>query len=361
MMERAIRLASKGRGRVEPNPMVGCVVAKRGRVLGAGWHRRFGGPHAEVEALSRAGAKARGATAYVTLEPCCHVGKTGPCTKALIEAGIARVVVSMRDPFAKVRGKGIRQLRAAGIEVVVGCMEAEARALNGPYLMLRERERPWVIAKWAMSLDGRIATRAGRSQWISGEKSRQFVHRLRGQVDGVVVGIGTVLADDPQLTCRTVRPLRQATRIVLDSRLRIRAGSVLVRSAGDVPVIIATTARAQTAARKRLEKLGCEILVCREKGGVVDVGDLLRKLGRREMTNVLVEGGAGVHGAFFDAGLVDEVVAFVSPKLIGGATAPGPVGGVGKLAVGENVFEPGWSIKKLDDDMCIRGRLAGSE
>ncbi len=219
-MQRAIALARRGEGFVEPNPMVGCVLVRDGNVVGEGWHQRFGGPHAEVVALQAAGGDARGATAYVSLEPCCHHGKTPPCTQALIDAGVARVVIAMHDSFAEVAGGGVKQLREAGIEVTVGLLDDEARQLNAPYLKLIEQGRPWVIAKWAMTLDGRIASKTGSSQWISGEASRAIGHGLRGRVDAIIVGRGTAAADDPLLTTRLSdgnKPPRTATRVVFES------------------------------------------------------------------------------------------------------------------------------------------------
>jgi len=324
MMRRALRLAARARGRVEPNPMVGCVLVRRGRVIGEGWHRRFGGPHAERDALRRCTGSASGATAYVTLEPCCHFGKTPPCTDALIEAGVVRVVAATIDPFAAVRGQGFRTLRKAGIRVDVGVCGAEAEILNAPYFKVRRTGRPWVILKWAQSLDGKIATHAGDSKWITGQAARREAHRLRGRVDAVVVGIGTVLADDPDLTCRHVKPKRTATRIVLDGRLRIPRRAGLVRTARHAPVLIATT---RTALRRRrgtadwLASAGCEVLALPGRAGRVDLTALLDELGRREMTNVMVEGGGEVLGAFFDQGLADEALVFVAPKLVGGRRA----------------------------------------
>ena len=234
-MARALELAARGEGFVEPNPMVGCVIARGAEIIGEGWHRKFGGPHAEVEALHVAGTRARGATLYVTLEPCCHQGKTPPCTDAILASGLGRVVVAQRDPFPAVAGGGIERLRQAGLAVEVGLREAEARRLNAPYLKLTESGRPWVIAKWAMTLDGKLASRTGDSRWISNEASRAIVHQLRGRVDAIVVGRGTAGQDDPLLTARPAGP-RVATRIVLDTRASLASDSQLVTTAGEAPV-----------------------------------------------------------------------------------------------------------------------------
>ncbi|MBN1492028.1 MAG: bifunctional diaminohydroxyphosphoribosylaminopyrimidine deaminase/5-amino-6-(5-phosphoribosylamino)uracil reductase RibD [Phycisphaerae bacterium] len=347
-MARALRLAARGAGYVEPNPMVGCVLVRGGRLLAEGYHRRYGGPHAEMDALQRCTCSPKGATAYVTLEPCCHMGKTGPCTEALISAGIARVVVALRDPFPAVAGKGLRRLRRAGMRVDVGAGAADAARLAAPYLKLCRTGQPWVIAKWAQSLDGRIATRTGQSQWISGPSSRHFVHRLRGRVDAIVVGIGTVLADDPLLTCRARRPRRIPTRVVLDSHLRLPRNCRLWRTARQAPLLVVTT---HDAIRRRhslgqITAAGAEVLALRTKQGRTDVRLLLAELGRRRMTNVLVEGGAEVLGAFADHRAIDEAFVFVTPRIIGGRTAPAAIGGRGPSTLTE--------LSALHDTVCRR-------
>ncbi len=335
-MHRALQLAARAEGLVEPNPMVGCVLVKRGRIVGQGYHHRYGGPHAEVFALRDAGRAARGATAYVTLEPCCHHGKTPPCTEALIAAGVKRVVAAERDPYEQVAGKGASRLRKAGIEVATGLCEREAARLMAPYLTLQRLGRPWVILKWAQSLDGKIATRTGDSKWISSQASRRRVHRLRGRVDAVLVGAGTVLADDPLLTCRDARTRRVATRVVLDPRLRTPPGSRLVRTAGEVPLLLATSrTAARSAQAARLERAGAELLVVPQRGRSLNLAALLGELGRRRMSNLLVEGGGKALGSFLDAGLADEAVVYVARRLIGGAGAPGPLGGIGPDTIGK--------------------------
>jgi diaminohydroxyphosphoribosylaminopyrimidine deaminase/5-amino-6-(5-phosphoribosylamino)uracil reductase len=335
-MRRALALARRGQGRVEPNPMVGCVIVRADRVIGEGYHKRFGGPHAEVEALRDCSTSPRGATVFVTLEPCCHTGKTGPCTDVLRDARVHRVVAAIVDPAEPVAGRGVRTLRRAGIRVAVGLCADEAATLNAPYLKLRRHRRPWVILKWAQSLDGCIATRAGHSQWISSEPSRHFVHRLRGRVDAVLVGIGTALADDPDLRCRDVRPRRLATRIVVDSRLRLPIHAALVRTAKQAPTLIATThrgVRQQARKAKRLNAAGVELLPLPQKGHHVSLHALLDTLGARQMTNVLVEGGGAILGACMDHALADEAFVFVSPRIIGGHNAVHAVAGVGPRTV----------------------------
>ncbi|MFH0983253.1 MAG: bifunctional diaminohydroxyphosphoribosylaminopyrimidine deaminase/5-amino-6-(5-phosphoribosylamino)uracil reductase RibD [Planctomycetota bacterium] len=359
-MRRALHLARRGQGRVEPNPMVGCVLAKRGRIIAEGYHRSYGGPHAEVEALRGAGRAARGATVFVTLEPCCHYGKTPPCTEALIEAGVGRVVVAMADPFPAVAGKGIAQLRQAGIPVEVGLLEAQARELNAPFITLVTRRRPYTILKWAQSLDGRIATRTGDSRWISSPASRRLVHRLRARVDGVVVGVGTVLADDPQLTARDVPLRRTASRIVLDSRLRVPPEATLVTTAHQTPTLILTTNEAVLSQPDKADRLlcsGAEIVVCRARNGHVDLRSALRKLGRRRLTSLLVEGGGCVLGAFLDLKLADEAMIFVSPRFIGGDDAVGPHRGKGVArAAGAPLHTP-YRIARVGCDVLYRIRF----
>lgn len=360
-MRRALSLAARGRGSVEPNPMVGCVLVRDGRVVGEGYHRRYGGPHAEVQAIRDAGRSARQATAYVTLEPCCHFGKTPPCTDALIAAGVKRVVVAMRDRLPPVGGRGVGILRKAGVRVDVGLCEEEARELNGPYLKLKGTGRPWVILKWAQSIDGKIATRTGDSKWISGEKSRRMVHKLRGLVDAVVVGVGTVIADDPALTCRHVKARRTATRIVIDPHLRTPVAAQLVRTASKVPVIIATDKRRSGSQKaRRLVRAGVEVLGLPMRRSGLDLDALLADLGSRGMTNVLVEGGGRTLGAFLDAGLADEAVIFVSRRLIGGAAAPSALAGRGPDRIADAVCPLRTSLCRCGEDDVYRLLLTRS-
>ena len=355
-MMRAIALAKQGEGFVEPNPMVGCLIVRDGQVVGEGWHQRFGGPHAEVEALNKASEAARGATMFVTLEPCCHQGKTPPCAHAVVESGIKRVVVAQRDPFPKVDGGGIRVLREAGIEVEVGVCQKEARKLNAPYLKLLETGTPWVIAKWAMTLDGKIATETGDSQWISNEASRAIVHQIRGRVDAIIVGSGTARADDPTLTARPGGP-RVATRIVLDSSASLTFDSKLIHSIDTAPLLVIATREASEENIQRLTESGCEVLACDGESYAERIRNLLTELGQRRMTNVLVEGGANVLGAFRDADAIDEVRVFIAPKIIGGANAPGPVGGNGLQLVSDALPIEDWSVTANDGDVYASGRV----
>ena len=354
-MRRAIELACRGEGRVEPNPMVGCVLVNGQRIVGEGWHRRYGGPHAEVEAIRAAGEAARGATVYASLEPCCHVGKTPPCTQALIAAGVARVVVALRDPFPSVSGGGIAALAHAGIRTTIGVCEEEACRVLAPYLKLVTTGRPWILAKWAMSLDGKIATHAGDSQWISGDASRRVVHDLRGRVDGILVGRRTAERDDPLLTARPAGP-RTATRIVLDSRASLSPSSRLVESIGDAPVLVAAAPSAPPDACQRLRKAGVEVVSCRGATFWQRLAWLLDELGRRRMTNVLVEGGGDVLGTLLDMRQIDEVHAFITPKLIGGRSAVTPLAGSGITSVADALRLRDLTVRMLDGDVYMSGR-----
>jgi diaminohydroxyphosphoribosylaminopyrimidine deaminase / 5-amino-6-(5-phosphoribosylamino)uracil reductase len=358
-MLRALELARRGQGFVEPNPMVGCVIVRGGEIVGEGWHQRFGGPHAEVEALAAAGERAQGATLYVTLEPCCHHGKTPPCSEAVIAAGIKRVVAAMRDPFPTVAGGGFEQFRAAGVEVEVGLCEAEARELNAPYLKLLSTGRPWVIAKWAMTLDGKLATRSGDSRWISGEASRAIVHELRGRVDAVVVGRRTAELDDPLLTARPASgsPPRIATRIVLDSHAGLASGSQLVRTSREFPTLVACCPGASDADAQRLASAGCEVLRLASTSPHERLSQLLDGLGRRRMTNVLVEGGSELLGALFDARQIDEVHVFIAPQLVGGQSAPSPLAGAGLERMADAIAAANPQIQTIGGDIYLSGRL----
>ena len=359
-MRRALAEASRGRGAVEPNPMVGAVVVAGGEAVGVGYHERFGGPHAEVHALDRAGERARGATLYVTLEPCCHHGKTPPCSDAVRRAGIARVVAAHRDPFPQVDGGGLDQLRAAGVEVATEVEGDAARSLNAPYLKRLLLGTPFVTAKWAMTLDGRTAASSGDSRWISNSRSRALVHEVRGRMDAILVGVGTALADDPELTARPPGP-RTPARVVLDSQGRLPVDGKLARTAREVPVWVATTQHAPADRIAALRDLGCAILTYKVgPGRPVPVVPLLQDLGQRGVTNLLLEGGGAVLGSFFDEGLVDAVDVFIAPKIEGGPPRHTPAQGRGFAAMADAWRLDRPEISVIDGDVRIQGRIAGA-
>ncbi len=357
-MRRAIELAMLGQGSVEPNPMVGCVIVQRGKLIGQGAHLVFGGPHAEVNAINSLENKSLDdATVYVTLEPCCHHGKTPPCVDLLLRHRPARVVIGLQDPFSEVNGGGIAKLKEAGIDVTVGVEESVARNLVRPFLKRVSNGLPWVIAKWAMTLDGRIATSSGDSQWISNTTSRTLVHQVRGRVDAVVVGIGTALHDDPMLNARPAGP-RNACRIVLDSSARLPLNSRLVSTAKEHPTMVVCGPSTNSEKVEQLRQHGCEVWSTKSTDRNERVHELLKELGARGMTNILVEGGASVLGAFLDADQVDEVHVFIAPSLLGGAQALSPVGGLGaiKMAMAKKFESHSW--QELDGDLYFRGRIA---
>lgn len=330
-MREALRLAERARGSTRPNPIVGAIVTQRARVLSRGFHRRAGLPHAEIEALAKLGMRADGATLYVTLEPCCHVGRTGPCTESIVQAGIARVVVGCKDDNPLVHGRGIARLRRAGIRVDVGCLEEACRRANRFFFTWVRDERPWVTVKVAATLDGRIGDgrereRAGEARWITGKPAREVAQKLRAEHDAVLVGVGTVLADDPRLTVRPSSgrvPVQSPKRIVLDSQLRTPPNARLLRADPASPPILLACApkgvnRTLASRRRALEAAGAEvILVERDEAGRVDLRAALTVLAKQEIQSVLVEGGSRVHGSLVAASLVDGVAVFLAPRLVG--------------------------------------------
>lgn len=364
-MRRALRLAARGR-HASPNPMVGCVIVDgAGRVVGEGWHPAPGQPHAEVFALRQAGAASRGAAAFVTLEPCSHWGRTPPCADALLQAGVRRVVAAMTDPDPRVGGRGLERLRANGVEVTVGAGEAGARALNAAYVKHRTTGLPWVVLKTAMTLDGKIAARTGDSKWITSALARRAVHRqLRDRGDAILTGVGTVLADDPALTTRLEhKPGRDPWRVVVDSRLRTPLEARVVRlSAEDGRTIFATTQDSDPARRAALGARNCAVLVCEADGaGRVSLPDLLGRLGTRgDVISVLVEGGAGLAAGLLGDDLVDRWVAFVAPKIVGGPSAPGPVGGDGAARMADARRASFRSVRRCGPDIVIDARFGAS-
>ena len=354
-MRRALHLAEKGRGRTSPNPMVGAVLVKRGKVVGEGYHTRAGEPHAEIVAIEKAREKAKGATLYLNLEPCTLYGKTPPCAPAVIEAGVRKVIIGMEDPNPLVKGRGIARLKQAGVGVRVGILEKECRRLNEAFCKFVVKHQPFIILKVAATLDGKLATRNGDSKWISGEISRRFVHRLRDEVDGVVVGIGTVLRDDPNLTAR-IRGGRDPYRIVLDSRLRIPEHAKVI-DLSPSRAIVATTEMASRDKIERLEKKGVRVLICGSESGRVDLKSLLQKLGEMGMMSLLVEGGSQINGAFLDQGLIDKIFLFLSPKLIADPLAPGIFGGAGVASLKETISIRDFKIRKIGADILLEGYL----
>lgn len=358
-MKMALDLAAAAMGRTSPNPMVGALVVRDGKVVGRGFHARAGTPHAEVVALKDAGEKARGATLYVTLEPCCHHGRTGPCTEAVIGAGVKRVVAAMADPNPLVAGKGLARLKNAGLEVEVGVMEEESWGLNEVFIKYITAGLPFVVMKAAVSLDGKIATRTGDSRWITGPEARQYGHRLRDRYDAIMVGVNTVLADDPSLTTRLPEGGRDPVRLVLDSLARTPPGSRVINSPSGSPAIIAATDRAPRERVRRLEEAGAQVISLPGPpgDGRVDLQALMRELALREITSVLVEGGGQVHASALAAGIVDKVAWFIAPKLIGGKDAPGPLAGQGPERLAEATLLERVSVSRMGNDIFVEGYI----
>ena len=354
-MTRALRLAAKGRGRTSPNPMVGAVIASKGRIVGEGYHHRAGEPHAEVLALRKAGARARGGTLYVSLEPCCHTRKrTPPCAPLLIASGLRRVVVAMLDPNSQVKGRGVSRLRRAGIDVTVGCCREAAERLNEAYIHWVTTGRPFLTLKAAMTLDGKIATAHGESRWITGEEARLQVHRLRSQVDAVMVGIGTVLSDDPQLTARLPGgTVRQPARILLDSRLRIPLHAKVLAASGNSEVLIATTTHAPKSRIKELERLGVTVLILPAEQGRVSLTACLVELGKRGVTSILLEGGSEMNASAFSAGVVNRLQLYVAPSMLGGHDAKGLIGGTSPKSLTEAIPLKDVVVKRIGHDFLI--------
>ena len=356
---RALDLAAEARGKTSPNPLVGAVVVKDGRTIGEGYHHRAGDPHAERMALASCSEDPAGATMYVTLEPCCHHGRTPPCTEAIVEAGIKRVVIASDDPTAKAAGRGLGILRDEGIRVdhVDGEVEEAARLLNQPFRKHARTGRPLVVFKSAMTLDGKVATAAGDSRWISNEASRERAHYWREEADAVAVGIGTALADDPQLTARGPGTERQPRRVVFDSSARLPLESKLVQTAGDVPTIVVCTRGADRAATGRLESAGVEVIRVQGSTDSERVYAALDALGERDIQSLLLEGGPRLAGAFFDAGEIDQYYAFVAPIVAGGGRARTAVAGQGVDTIGAALRAQAVQVERIGDDVLIGARL----
>jgi diaminohydroxyphosphoribosylaminopyrimidine deaminase/5-amino-6-(5-phosphoribosylamino)uracil reductase len=363
-LARAIELADNGLGAVRPNPVVGAVVARDGEVLGEGWHREFGAAHAEVNAIEACGLEdLSGATLYVSLEPCCHEGQTPPCTDAILQAGLRRVVVASDDPTEKASGRGLGILRDEGVEVILadGELAARARLLNQAFRKHARVGRPWVLFKSAMTLDGKVATRTGDSKWISGQDSRELAHHWRATVDAVVVGIGTALADDPQLTARPegqpAEGPRQPRRVVFDTLARLPITSQLVAKAAEVPLTVVVSRAAAHADTDALEAAGVQVLVATGENEPARVRSALDQLGASGIASVLLEGGPHLAGAFLDAGEIDEIRLFLAPLLLGGSAARDPLEGKGVERISEALRALTCTCRSLGEDLLISARL----
>ena len=357
---RAVELARNGTGRVNPNPVVGAVIAAGSRVLGEGWHERLGGAHAEVNAIAAcAGADLSDATLYVTLEPCCHVGRTPPCTDAILAAGLRRVVVGSDDPTEKASGRGLGILRDEGVEIVIaeGEVAQRSRLLNQGFRKHARTGRPWVLFKSAMTLDGKVATRDGDSKWISGVESRELAHHWRAAVDAVAIGIGTAVADDPQLTARVENVHHQPRRVVFDSLARLPLTSQLVCAAADVPLIVVVSRAAARIATDALEAAGVEVIVATGENEPARVRSALDQLGAQGIAAILLEGGPHLAGAFLDAGEIDEVRLFLAPMLLGGRSARDPLEGEGVGRIAEAISALTLDCERVGEDLLISARL----
>ncbi len=352
-MKRALTLARKGIGKTTPNPAVGCVIVRDGRIVGEGWHKKAGTPHAEVHALAMAGNAARGADVYVTLEPCCHTGKTPPCSDALIRAGVKRVVAGMADPNPLVNGGGLNALRRAGIETVSGVLEDDCRAINRPFIKHVTSGHPFVTYKCAITLDGKVATVTGDSRWISCDESRKFVHRLRSRCDAVMVGVDTIITDNPQLTVRHVKG-RNPLRIIVDSTLRTPC-SVGVLSGPLAKMTIIATTETNPRIHRRYQKSGATVLVCRRLDGRVDLADLWGHLGKRGIQSILLEGGSRLAAEALKQGLIDECIFFYAPKVIGSdGFSPFAVTGITGMA--QAIPFTNLKVQRMGSDVMVTTR-----
>ncbi len=355
-MRRALELARKGWGFTNPNPMVGAVLVKDGKIVGEGFHKAAGQAHAEVDAIKNAGEEAAGSELYVNLEPCSHYGRTPPCVNAIIEARIKKVVVAMEDPNPLVSGEGIRILKKAGIEVEAGVLEKEARKLNEVFIKNITTHMPFIAIKAAMSIDGKVATATGESRWISSSKSREYVHYLRTGYDGIMVGINTVLKDDPLLTSRLGDfPKKNPVRIVVDSEAKIPLEAKMLKDIASAPVIVATTSRASEKKLEELKARGVEVKILEDCRGKVDLYKLVRKLAQEGITSILVEGGGTLNWSLLEARLVDKILIFLAPKIIGGRNAPTPVDGKGITKVQSSIKVSEINITHFENDILIEG------
>lgn len=357
-MRRAIELAKKGAGFVNPNPMVGCVIVKDDKIIGEGYHEYYGGFHAERNALTNCKFDCKDATVYVTLEPCCHHGKTPPCTDIIIEKGVKKVVVGILDPNPLVSGKGVSILQDAGIEVVTGVEEEAIRELNKVFLKFIKTKRPYVLLKTAMTLDGKIASYSGDSKWITNEKSRNLVHKLRSEMMAIVTGIGTVKSDNPLLNCRLEGKAHQPIRVIVDSNASISLDSQIVKTAHEYRTILAVrNNHADKEKMESLKSLGIEILCCEMKENHVDINDMMMKLGEKGIDSLLLEGGSTLNAAFLQNRCVDEVYAFIAPKIIGGENSKSPIGGEGIELMKDAIILKDIKIERFDDDVLINAKV----
>lgn len=354
-MLRALQLAKQGQGRTNPNPMVGAVLVKDGRVIGEGYHRKYGDLHAERDALFHCTEDPKGATAYVTLEPCCHYGKQPPCTEALIEAGVKRVVVGSGDPNPKVAGQGLEILRSAGMEVTVGVCKEECMALNEIFFHYIQTGRPFTAMKYAMTLDGKLACYTGKSKWITGEEARAHVHKLRNAYASILIGTGTLLNDDPLLTCR-LEGGNNPLRIVCSTNLDVPLTCQIMRTAKEVPTLIATCCPDKRKYRS-FTSLGAEVLCLPKQKGGADLERLLEELGKRGIDSLLVEGGSAIHGSFAEQRLVQKIYTYVGAQVFGGLTAPGPVGGTGASAPEESMKCKVQKVLQLGNDVLLESEV----
>jgi len=353
-MQRALELAALGLGRTSPNPAVGAVIVKEGTIVGEGYHQKAGTPHAEIHALRQAGEHARGADIYVTLEPCSHYGKTPPCVNALIEAGIKRVVAAVLDPNPLVAGQGIKILQNAGIETKIGVLEEPARRLNEAFFKYITTRRPFVALKTAMTLDGKIATREGNSRWITSAPARQYVHQLRNRYDAIMVGIGTVLADDPLLNTRLEdASARDPVRIIIDGQLNLPLDSKIAQTSNNQPTLVYTSRSADQGREKALREKGLEIVRVDGTQDNLDLRQVMDDLGKRGLISILVEGGAGLNASLLEQKLVDKLYWFIAPKIIGGSQAPGPVGGTGAAIMDEAIILHDIQQQQIGDDLLV--------
>lgn len=355
-MKRAITLAVKGQGKVNPNPLVGAVIVKDGKIIGEGYHKKYGEAHAEINALNSLNESSKGATIYVTLEPCSHFGKTPPCVSKIIDSEISRVVIGMKDPNPLVAGRGIKKLKEAGIEVTIGVLEEQCRKINEVFIKYITTKIPFVVLKTAMTIDGKIATKTGQSKWITSEESRKLVHSIRNSMAGIMVGVNTVIEDNPELTCRITNG-RNPYRIIVDSKLRIPIDSKVVINNSDNKTIIATTNKGNKEKLKLLESKGIKMLLIGEKDGQVSLKELINKLGQVGVDGVLIEGGGSINFSALESGIVDKIMFFVAPKIIGGSEAKTPVEGEGVTTVNDAFKLSNLNVHTIGTDILIEGYI----